>query len=130
MKVRTLREDEAMPQHLGTGFEAMPVMKAFCWVAEEPEKIIGMLMAAPCHGLIFFVRLRILKGSPAITAHLLFRTALNDCKKRGFKGYFTYIDEASAIERSFIPICERAGGFRVSATQIGLVGSIEQAARF
>jgi hypothetical protein len=128
--VRTLREDEPFPQHLGTGFEAMPVMKSFCWVAEHEGRIVGMLMAAPCHGLAFFVRLRVDKGAPISVTSILFRKCIKDCEKRGLKGYFTFIDPSLDLERRMISICHRAKGFQIPSMQVGLVGRIEDAARF
>jgi len=129
ISVRTLREDEPMPQHLGTGFEGMPVMNSFCWIAEKDGRIIGILMAAPCHGLIFIVRLRIEAGHPSV-ATLLFRHCMRDSKAMGFIGYFSYIDPQRETEAALIPMCIRAGGIQVTQLQIPLVGSTELAARF
>lgn len=128
--VRTLGPKEAMPQHLDTGFERMEVMNEFVWIAEQAGKIIGILMAAPCHGLIFFVRLRTEKGAPAMAVHLLFRKCINDCKQRGFKGYFVYVDPNIEAERRLIPICRRAGGIQMTSVQVGLVGNLAEAARY
>jgi|SRR5215469_15200874 len=130
IEVRTLREGEPFPQHLETGFEHMPVINRFCWVAELGKEIIGILMAAPCHGLVYFVRMRVPDESPSITAALLFRTAIRDLEKLGFKGYFTHVDPTRPAERAMIPICRKAGGLQVVTPQVPLVGSIEKAARF
>lgn len=128
--VRTLREDEAMPQHLGTGYEQMPIMKSFCWVAEQEGKIIGVLLAAPCHGIVYLIRLCVEKGAPVITAGLLFRKCLRECKEAGFVGYFAHIDPSRETERELIAICRKAKGIQIGMMQVPLVGSIEQAARF
>lgn len=128
--VRTLREEEDFPAHLETGFENMPVMKSFCWVAEHDGRIIGILMAAPCHGLVFLVRVKIKDKAPIATASLLFRKCVRDCNERGFKGYLTYIDPQRESERRMIPICRKAGGFQIQDVQVGLVGSFEKAARY
>lgn len=130
IQVRTLREGEPFPQHLGTGFETMPVMNSFVWVAERDERIIGILMAAPCHGLIFIVRIRVEEGSNPAVVHLLFRHCMKDCKEMGFIGYFSYIDPQRESEAAMISICTRAGGIQVTKLQVPLVGSIEKAARF
>jgi hypothetical protein len=130
INVRTLRDGEAMPQHLGTGFESMPVMNSFVWVAEQDERIVGILMAAPCHGLLFLVRLRVLEGSPATVTLALFRRCIRDSKEMGFRGYFSYIDPQKETEAQLIPICIGAGGIQVTQLQVPLVGSLEKAARF
>jgi hypothetical protein len=130
MSVRTLREDEDFPSHLDTGFEQMEVMKSFCWVAENEGKIVGILMAAPCHGIVFLVRLRVEKTAPVSATSLLFRKCVRDCHKRGLKGYFTFVDPSREAERRMISICHRAKGYQVPSVQVGLVGRIEDAARF
>lgn len=128
--VRTLRPNEAMPQHLGTGFEQMAVMNEFVWVAEKEKKIVGILMAAPCHGVVFLVRLRTAEDAPTMTVALLFRKCVKDCLARGLKGYFTYVDPNLEMERRFIPICRKAGGTQIMSVQVGLVGNLEQAAKY
>lgn len=119
-----------MPQHLDTGFEKLPVMNEFVWVAEKNGKMTGILMVAPCHGIIFIVRLRTEFGAPPTTVHHLFRQCMRDCLERGYKGYFTYVDPSREAERKFISICQRAGGMLIEPLQVGLVGNLEQAARF
>lgn len=128
--VRTLREDESFPQHLGTGFEHMPVMKSFCWVAEHEGRIVGMLMGAPCHGLVYIVRVRIEQAAPAMTALLLFRNSLRDCKQMGFVGYFTHVDPTRENERALIPICRKAKGLQFVMPQVPLAGPIDAAVRY
>lgn len=130
VRVRTLAPGEAMPQHLSTGFEHMAVMNDFVWVAEKDKKIVGILLAAPCHGLIFFVRVRTVEDAPHVTAHLLFRNCVRDSLARGFQGFFTYIDPSLKAERHFISIVLRAGGIKIESPQVGLVGNLESAARF
>ena len=129
LTIRTLREEEPMPQHLGTGFEGMPVMKSFCWVAEKDGRIVGMLMAAPCHGLLYIVRVRVEDGFPSAAA-LLFRHCMRDAKEMGFLGYFSHVDPSRESEAAMIPICIRAGGTQVTMLMVPLVGSIGKAAEF
>lgn len=119
-----------MPQHLGTGYEQMPVINDFVWIAEQTGKVIGILMAAPCHGVLFLVRARVEKDAPKITISLLFRKCMRDAVDRGFKGFFTFIDPTIETERRFIPICQLAGGIQIPTLQIALVGKLETAARF
>jgi hypothetical protein len=107
----------------------MPVMNSFCWVAERGGRIVGILMAAPCHGLIFLVRMSIEDSAPKATALLLFRAWIKDSLAMGFKAYFTYINPQGEVERSMIPMCERGGGFQIQEGHIPLAGSLEKAAR-
>lgn len=129
-KIRTLREGEAMPQHLDTGFESLPVMNSFVWVAENKGRIVGILMAAPCHGMIFVVRLRVETGAPSTTVHLLFKHCAIDAEKMGFKGYFTFVDPQREQEAALIPICERGGGVSVEGMRfIPIAGYLKQWSR-
>jgi hypothetical protein len=130
ISIRTLREGEPMPQHLGTGYETMPVMNSFIWVAEKEGRIIGILMAAPCHGLILLMRLCIEEGSNHSVAHLLFRHCMRDSEKMGFRGYFSYVSTETETERSLIAICRKAHGLQVPQLHVPLVGSIKQAGKF
>jgi hypothetical protein len=130
ISVRTLAEGEVMPQGLGTGFEKMPVMKDFVWVAEKDGEIQGILLAAPCHGLLYLVRLCVKENcNPAIASALL-RQCMRDSKERGFKGYLFHISPMLGTERRFIPICKKAGGVQVITPQVAIIGSVEEAARF
>jgi hypothetical protein len=128
--VRTLRPNEAMPQHLNTGFEQMPVMNDFVWIAEKQEKIIGMLVASPCHGLVFFVHVRTEKGTSTMTIPLLFRKCVKDCMERGFKGYFGFLDPRVKADREFILVCRKAGGTQIVSEHFGIVGKLEEAGRY
>jgi hypothetical protein len=128
IRVRNLREGEAMPEGFYTGYEHMPVMRDWAWVAEG-EEILAILLAAPCHGLVYFMRLCVKQGAGRITAMALIRGCMRDCEKRGFKGYFFHVSGMSQVERSLIPIVRKAGGVQITQPQMMLVGPIDEAAR-
>jgi hypothetical protein len=130
MNVRTLRACDAFPEGFATGFEKMPVQKSWIWIAEVGDETIGVLMAAPMHGLVYIMRLCIREGAPPATAFLLLRGFLRDTAQRGFKGFLMHITPSVERERRMIPMCKRAGGFQLLMPQVALVGSIEKAARF
>jgi hypothetical protein len=130
MNVRTLRACDAFPEGLNTGFEQMPVMKSWCWVAEEDNEVAGLLLAAPMHGLVYIMRLCIREGAPPATAFLLLRGFLRDTAERGFKGFLMHIDPTGAVDRKMIPLVKRAKGIQILIPQVMLVGSIEQARKF
>lgn len=108
----------------------MPVMNDYAWIAEESGKVTGILLAAPCHGLAFIMRICTEKGVSGMTLQLMFRKFIQDCRARDLRGYFTFIDPGRDAERRFIPICEKAGGMQIQTLQVGLVGSIEKAAKY
>lgn len=130
MIVRTLKETDPFPEGFATGYEAMPVMKAWVWVAEKDGEVFGVLMGAPMHGLVYLMRLCIRDGAASATAFLLLRAFMRETTKRGFKGYVMHIDPTGAVDRKMIPLVKRAGGVQLTLPQTMLVGSTGVAARF
>jgi len=129
ISVRTLREGESIPQGFSTGYEAMPIMADWCWVAENGEPQ-GVLLAAPCHGLVYMMRVCTKEGANPATAAILIRACMKDCERRGFKGYFFHVSGITQVERDLIPVVRKAGGVQITLPQMMLVGSIAKAAKF
>lgn len=128
MKTRTLQEGERMPEGFNTGYENMPLMPDWVWIAENGEPV-GVLLAAPCHGLVYMMRLCMKEGTnPAVAARLI-RACMKDCESRGFRGYFFHVSTMSEVERQLVPIVKKAGGVQIPLPQVMLVGSIERAAK-
>ena len=130
MNVRTLSAGEHIPEGFNTGYEKMPVQGDWIWVAEKDGIATGVLMVAPCHGLIYLMRLCVKKGSPTIVAFLLLRECMRETRRRGFKGFFTHIDPTGEIDRRILQTCRKSGGVQMLIPQVMLVGSIERAARY
>jgi hypothetical protein len=130
IEVRTLLASDQFPEGFSTGFEQMPVMKSWVWVAEEDGDPAGVLMAAPMHGLIYLMRICVHQGAPPETAFRLLRACMRDCWHRGFRGFFMHIDPTGTVDRKMIPLVKRAKGVQMLIPQVMLVGSIEAAARF
>jgi hypothetical protein len=129
MIVRTLLASDAFPVGFNTGFENMPVMKSFVWVAEEDNETAGVLLAAPMHGLIYILRLCIRAGAPSGTAPILLRGFMRDALKRGFRGYILHVDPTQGIGGRLIPIVKKAKGIQMMIPQVMLVGAVETAAK-
>jgi hypothetical protein len=130
MNVRTLRADETFPVGFETGFEEMPVMKNWVWIAEEDGEVAGVLIGAPMHGIVYVLRLCTRAGAPGSTAFLLLRHFMRDCAARGIKGYILHIDPTLETMRRLIPLCKRAGGVQLNMPQIMLAGKTAPAAQF
>jgi hypothetical protein len=124
---RTLREGEAMPEGFSTGYEKMPIMRDWVWIAEDGEPL-GVLLAAPCHGLVYMMRLCVKDHNP-MTAALMVRSCMKDCDKRGFRGYFFHVSTMSEAERALIPICRQVGAVQVPLPQVLIVGPIDRVAK-
>ena len=128
-KVRTLRDSELMPEGFATGFEKMPVMREWCWIAEEDGKPVGILIAAPCHGIVYLMRLCTKDGHSA-DVFLLLRHFFADTRARGFMGYMLHVDPTRPVESKLIGLCRKAGAIQVTVPQVALVGFLKDAGRF
>jgi hypothetical protein len=127
--VRTLRESEAMPEGFDTGFEKMPFMRDWCWIAEKDGKAVAILIAAPCHGIVYLMRLSIAHGQ-SIAAVPLLRRFLTDARARGFMAYLVHLDPTRAEESKLIGVCRKAGGTQVMLPQVAVVGFLSDAGKF
>jgi hypothetical protein len=126
--VRNLREGESLPPHFKTGYEKMPVMQEWVWLAEDEGVPVGALLAAPAHGVIFLMRIYTVDvvNTPAVRG--LLRSCFVDCDKRGFKGFLFHVNPGNEVERQFIPLVEKWGGFQHQEIQAGLVGPLVRGA--
>ena len=124
IQVRTLREGEQMPQHLGTGFEAMPIDPNWAWVAESDGEIVGILLAGSCHGLIYLMRVCVQKGASPMAVRMLLEKTRRDCAARGFKGFFFHINPTMPVDRKLQRTCRKFGGIQLTVPQVILVGPL------
>lgn len=127
IRARTLRDGEGIPEGFSTGYENMPIMRDWIWIAEDKGPV-GVLLAAPCHGLVYMMRLCTKEDANSAIAVVLLRACMKDCNKRGFRGYFFHVDTSKGSERAMISICRKAGGVQLTVPQILLVGPIDRAA--
>ena len=131
IEVRTLLASDQFPEGFNTGYENMPVMKSWVWVAEQDGEPAGVLLAAPMHGLIYLMRVCVHEQAPPETTFRLLRACMRDSLARGFKGFFLHVDPTGTeAQRKLIPLVKRANGVQMMIPQIMLVGSLEKAARF
>lgn len=122
--VRTLREGEPMPQHLGTGFEAMQVNPEWVWIAESDRQIVGILLAGACHGLIYVMRICTQKGCSPMVIRKLMEKTRQDSAARGFRGYFFHLDPTT--DHKLLRACRKLGGVQLTTPQVILIGSLER----
>ena len=130
MNVRTLLASETFPEGFNSGFEKMPIMKNWVWIAEEDGEVAAVLLGAPMHGLAYLMRLCVRDGAPESTAFRLLRRVMRDCSQRGYKGYLFHIDPTIETMRRLIPMCKRAGGVQLHMPQVLLAGKTAAAGQF
>lgn len=130
MNVRNLRFNEPMPEGMATGFEGMPLQHEWVWAAEEDGIATGVVMAAPCHGLVYVMRLCVPKGANPQTAMALLRACMRDSENRGFRGFFFHIDPTVEIDRRIMILCGKMGIRPLTMPQCLIVGSVAAARKY
>ena len=124
--VRNLRADEKLPSHFRTGYENMPIMGDWCWLAEEDGKALGALLAAPAHGVLYLMRLYTIDGAPTNVATSLLLTCLSDAANRGYQGFLTYVNPMREQEGKLMMIAELWGGFQAPELQVAIAGPMRR----
>lgn len=95
---------------LGSGMENYPAMdQDWVWVAEEDEKVVASLFAAPAHGTAILLRLNSKAASP-ITIRRLLKEALQSMKDRGYPMFISFLDATQVKELKLARLVQRYGG--------------------
>jgi L-amino acid N-acyltransferase YncA len=110
-KARLLRAKEVIPVELEAAFDILgQIDHEWVWVLERDGKIAGILVASPCHGAAMIWRVVVSPGSSQMALGRLLRAFLRDCRKRGVKGYLTFVSLSREPEKRLASILEHAGG--------------------
>jgi hypothetical protein len=117
-EVRNVEDGDCLPESLYTGFEKMPMDSDWAWIAVKKATINGILIAAPCHGVVFIARLVVRRDAPFETLPLLLRNFFKDAKGRGFSGFITYLDPTRDEESALLRLVRKAGGQQVTTPQV------------
>jgi len=72
--------------------------------------INGVLVASPCHGAAMIWRVVVAPGSSQMALGRLLRAFLRDCRKRGVRGYVTFLSLSGEAQQRLATILEHAGG--------------------
>jgi hypothetical protein len=109
----------------GENWELLTLDPEWVWLAHGQDgKIVGVLIAAPCHGLVFIWRVKMLPGAPHWALGRLFRQFIRDLRKRGCMGYLTFLDLTNRpAERALARIAFRAGAMFTTASTL-VYGSV------
>ena len=118
---------EAFPEELKAGepWIALDLDPDWVWVAhDERGAIVGLLIAAPCHGMVFLWRIKMLPTAPHFALGRLFRAFIRDLRKRGCVGYMALLDVVSSpTEQQLAKIAFRAGAMFTTASTV-VYGSV------
>lgn len=118
---------KAIPDALkeGEGWQVLDLDPDWVWtVRDEREEIVGVLIAAPCHGLVFVWRIKVLPTAPPWSLGRLLRTFIRDIRRRGCLGYMAMLDVCQQPrEKQLWRIAGKAGAITVTAATL-VCGSV------
>jgi hypothetical protein len=108
----------------GESWELLQLDPDWVWLEEAAGRVVGILIAGNCHGLVFIWRVKVLPNAPYWTLGKLLRRFVRDLKKRNCLGYITFLDLCGQeIEKSIFRIASRAGAHFTTATTV-IYGSV------
>lgn len=125
MNVRTLRKGESLPEDLKTGIDSFPTSDPnWIFVVERDSMPVGVLVVAPAHAFVIFLRLVMSPLANPIDIRTLLVDSAAICKERGFTGYVTWLDPNREAEQGLLGILVASGGMSLSSTQVLCAGKI------
>lgn len=117
---------ERLPEALkeGESWELLSIDPEWVWLAEDGGKVVGILIAAPCHGMVFIWRVKMLPEASYWSLGKLFRNFIRDLRKRKCLGYIAFLDlVGQKNEQAIARIAARAGAHFTTATTV-VYGSV------
>jgi len=123
LNVRNLIPGETLPQELRTGYEATTTPE-WIFIVEREGKPVGILITAPAHIVIILLRIVMAPEAQWSDARALILVAFRESKKRGYKGYTTWLDPTKEPENAFIRIIRAIGGFQLLDPQVACCGGL------
>jgi hypothetical protein len=122
-RARLMRSGEVIPPSLEAGFDILNQLDPdWVWVLDVDGTIKGILVASPCHGAAMIWRIVVAPGSSQAALLRLLRAFLRDCRKRGLRGYLTFISLSREPEKRLAAILEHSGG-RIFAKDMIMIAS-------
>lgn len=107
MTLRKLCEDDVIPfKH---GLEPLKLDCNWAWVAEKDKQIVGLFLAAPCHGSVMLIRLVAGEGAPIHWAKALLSKAASDMIADGYQIAFVYLNLSRPLEQRLAKLMMNVG---------------------
>jgi hypothetical protein len=108
----------------GESWHLLSLDPEWVWLARDEEEIVGILIAAPCHGLAFVWRIKMLPEASPMALLRLLRTFIRDLRKRKCLGYMALLNVSDRPEEQALArIAFRAGAMFTTATTV-VYGSV------
>lgn len=96
--IRHPRPDELHTLDILKEFHSLPLDGQWIWLAEQDDKVLGMAMASPMHGILFLMRMLVVEDAPPTIALSLIKRMGKDSKARGCFGYMCLLDPKQPAE--------------------------------
>jgi hypothetical protein len=108
----------------GENWHLLSLDSDWVWLAKDDDEIVGILIAAPCHGLAFIWRIKMLPEASPMALLRLLRAFIRDLHKRKCLGYMALLNVAERKEEQALArIAFRAGAMFTTATTV-VYGSV------
>jgi hypothetical protein len=114
-----------VPAELMHGYEAFPIDQQWQWVAVVDGRIVGQLLGANMHGLLFILRLTMLADAPPSCLLCLLRQAFRDAEAQGCMAYMTFLSDQQPAEVKLMRIVQRHNGYLESFSGAVAAGRLE-----
>lgn len=105
--VRLAKASDELPEH---GFELLNLDLSYVYVALQHEKVVGVLITSPMHGVLLLLRFVIVDAAPCSTAYYLLKGALKDALGKGFTALITLLEIERDTEMRLAKLVQRFGG--------------------
>jgi hypothetical protein len=122
--IRNLKKGEVLTGKLATGYEGGEATDPqWIFVAERDGKPVAVLVTAPAHIVVIFLRL-VSDGAAPTDVRSLLIYALASARERGYSGYITWVDEDDEAGKALMDIVLKADGFSLPNKHIVCGGRV------
>ena len=128
IEVSNLQPEEEFPSFMDAWMKGPATMRDWVWIAIANGETVGLLIAAPCHGLVYLARFQTAPNAPASTMLHLLRRCFADCRQRGYSGYFSQVNPTLATERKIIGLVRANGGMQMIDPMVMVAGKLMEKA--
>lgn len=92
------------------------------FVIEDSERVWGVLVTAPAHGLVMLMRCALCEGAPATALGRLLHGAFGVLRLRGYHMWITVLDPTTQVERELYRVSRRWGAEQWPSPAVVMVG--------
>lgn len=130
LEFRNLIEGEKLPPELSGDFpQGWEFDREWTWVALFDSEVIGVLLGAPCHGIVLMMMVKVKTGHGYCLIGLI-RYFIRESVRRGFKCYMTHLNREKPEQMKLLHILELAQGNVLPFNIVCVGGNLQDAAKY